>query len=32
MLQRIQTVYLFISVVATGVLPFVFPLWITKKD
>jgi hypothetical protein len=32
MLQRIQTVYLFISVVATGVLPFVFPLWITKTD
>jgi len=27
MLQRIQTVYLLISFIATGVLPFVFPLW-----
>lgn len=31
MLQRIQTVYLIISVLATGVLPFVFPLWITES-
>ena len=30
MLQRIQTVYLFISFIATGILPFVFPLWVTK--
>ncbi|QEE50720.1 DUF4293 family protein [Flavobacterium alkalisoli] len=29
MLQRIQTVYLFIAFVAAGVLPFVFPLWVT---
>ena len=29
MLQRIQTVYLFISFIATGVLPFVFPLWVS---
>lgn len=27
MLQRIQTVYLILALVATGVLPFVFPLW-----
>ncbi len=28
MLQRIQTVYLFIAFLATGVLPFVFPLYV----
>lgn len=27
MLQRIQTVYLILSVIATLILPFVFPLW-----
>lgn len=27
MLQRIQTVYMFIAFIATGILPFVFPLW-----
>ncbi|HEX8270663.1 MAG TPA: DUF4293 domain-containing protein [Flavobacterium sp.] len=27
MLQRIQTVYLLIALVVTGVLPFFFPLW-----
>ncbi|AXG74777.1 DUF4293 family protein [Flavobacterium arcticum] len=27
MLQRIQTIYLLIAFIATGVLPFVFPLW-----
>ena len=27
MLQRIQTVYLVIAFIATGVLPFIFPLW-----
>lgn len=27
MLQRIQTVYLLLSVIFTGVLPFLFPLW-----
>lgn len=32
MLQRIQTVYLIIAVIATGVLPFVLPLWVTKND
>lgn len=31
MLQRIQTVYLIIAVIATGVLPFAFPLWVTKN-
>jgi hypothetical protein len=32
MLQRIQTIYLFIAFIATGVLPFVFPLWVTGID
>ena len=27
MLQRIQTIYLLIAFITTGVLPFVFPLW-----
>lgn len=27
MIQRIQTVYLFLAFVFSGVLPFVFPLW-----
>jgi cytochrome c biogenesis factor len=27
MLQRIQTIYLILAAVITGVLPFVFPLW-----
>ena len=27
MIQRIQTVYLILAFVVTGVLPFVFPLW-----
>lgn len=27
MLQRIQTLYLFISCIVTAILPFVFPLW-----
>jgi hypothetical protein len=31
MLQRIQTVYLFIALIATGVLPFALPLWVTKN-
>lgn len=29
MLQRIQTIYLFIAFICCGVLPFVFPLWTT---
>ena len=28
MLQRIQTIYLIIAFIATGILPFVFPLWV----
>jgi len=28
MLQRIQTIYLIIALLVSGVLPFVFPLWI----
>ena len=31
MLQRIQTVYLFLAFVFSGVLPFVFPLWKDAK-
>ena len=31
MIQRIQTIYLILAMVATGVLPFVFPLW-TMSD
>jgi hypothetical protein len=27
MLQRIQTIYLILAAISTGVLPFVFPLW-----
>ena len=27
MVQRIQTVYLLLAFIATGILPFVFPLW-----
>ncbi len=27
MLQRVQTVYMFLAFIALGVLPFVFPLW-----
>ncbi|MES2543406.1 MAG: DUF4293 domain-containing protein [Bacteroidota bacterium] len=27
MLQRIQTVYLILALIVTGVLPFLFPLW-----
>lgn len=29
MIQRIQTLYLVLSFIITGVLPFVFPLWST---
>ncbi|AWA30513.1 DUF4293 domain-containing protein [Flavobacterium magnum] len=33
MLQRIQTVYMAIALLATGVLPFIFPLWkVDGKD
>jgi hypothetical protein len=27
MIQRIQTIYLILAVVVTGILPFLFPLW-----
>jgi hypothetical protein len=30
MIQRIQTIYLLLAFVITGVLPFVFPLWTTS--
>ena len=33
MIQRIQTVYLIIAIIVSGVLPFVFPLWkVDGKD
>jgi Domain of unknown function (DUF4293) len=33
MIQRIQTIYLLLAFVATGILPFVFPLWtMNSKD
>jgi hypothetical protein len=31
MIQRIQTIYLFLAFVMTGILPFLFPLW-TMND
>lgn len=31
MIQRIQTIYLLLAFVATGILPFLFPLW-TMND
>ncbi|TDD94184.1 DUF4293 domain-containing protein [Flavobacterium cellulosilyticum] len=31
MIQRIQTIYLLLAFVASGILPFVFPLW-TMND
>jgi membrane protease YdiL (CAAX protease family) len=27
MIQRIQTIYLFLTFIAVGVLPYIFPLW-----
>jgi membrane protease YdiL (CAAX protease family) len=32
MIQRIQTVYLILALLVTGVLPFVFPLWTLSND
>ena len=34
MIQRIQTIYLLIAFITTGILPFVFPLWadVSGKD
>ena len=31
MIQRIQTIYLFLAFVVTGIVPFLFPLW-TMSD
>lgn len=31
MLQRIQTIYLLIAFIVNGVLPFIFPLWVTGE-
>lgn len=32
MIQRIQTLYMMLSAIATGALPFVFELWTLKTD
>ena len=32
MIQRIQTIYLLLAFAATGILPFVFPLWTTNDS
>jgi hypothetical protein len=33
MIQRIQTVYLILAIIVSGVLPFIFPLWkVNGKD
>ena len=32
MIQRIQTLYMTLSAIATGALPFVFELWTLKTD
>ncbi len=33
MIQRIQTIYLLLAFVTTGILPFIFPLWVVNhKD
>lgn len=32
MIQRIQTIYLILAFVVTGILPFVFPLWTMNND
>ena len=32
MLQRIQTIYLALTIVVSGILPFIFPLWTEKRE
>lgn len=32
MIQRIQTLYLTIALIVTGILPFVFPLWVDQNN
>ncbi|MFV5701970.1 DUF4293 domain-containing protein [Flavobacterium sp. XS2P12] len=32
MIQRIQTIYLFLAFVVTGILPFFIPLWTMSND
>jgi Domain of unknown function (DUF4293) len=32
MIQRIQSIYLFVAFLATLVLPYIFPLWITSDS
>ena len=31
MIQRIQTIYLFLTLITVGVLPYVFPLWVLNN-
>jgi hypothetical protein len=31
MIQRIQTIYLFLTFITVGVLPYIFPLWTTAN-
>jgi hypothetical protein len=31
MIQRIQTIYLFLAFIAVGILPYIFPLWILNN-
>ncbi|WP_264564922.1 DUF4293 domain-containing protein [Flavobacterium sp. N3904] len=31
MIQRIQTIYLFLAFLAVGVLPYIFPLWVLNN-
>ena len=31
MIQRIQTIYLFLTLIIVGVLPYIFPLWVLNN-
>jgi len=31
MIQRIQTIYLFLTLITVGVLPYIFPLWVLNN-
>jgi hypothetical protein len=31
MIQRIQTIYLFLALLVVGVLPYIFPLWVLEN-
>jgi hypothetical protein len=32
MIQRIQTIYLFLAFIVVGVLPYIFPLWVLENE